>query len=250
MADITEPNNHSLQVKLPAYEGPLDLLLDLIKKNEMDIYNIPMAEVTRQYLDYLTQMKDLNIDIAGDFLVMAATLIYIKSKMLLPDDGAAEEEDGGQDPRAELVRKLLEYQAFKEVAHELGFLENERNRVFPRQVSDYIFQDLEQEPELEAFTSNFYDLLQAFYKVLKSVARDQFHEVFEQVVSIEEKLAQIKIIFQARGGELRFEELFDGVVSRNELIVTFLAVLEMVRQKIARVYQNGMFGEILLKQVN
>ena len=250
MADITEPNNNSLQVKLAAYEGPLDLLLDLIKKNEMDIYNIPMAEITQQYLDYLAQMQDLNIDIAGDFLVMAATLIYIKSKMLLPDDGVTEEDEGGQDPREELVRKLLEYQAFREVARELGFLENERSRIFTRQVSDYIFQDLEPEPELEGFTSNFYDLLQAFYKVLKSVARDQFHEVFEQVVTIEEKLTQIKVILQERGGELKFEDLFDGVVSRNELIVTFLAILEIVRQKIARVYQSQMFGEIRLKQVS
>ncbi len=242
-------NNHSLQVKLAAYEGPLDLLLDLIKKNEMDIYNIPIAEITRQYLDYLAQMQNLNIDIAGDFLVMAATLIYIKSKMLLPDDGVTEDDESGQDPRAELVRKLLEYQAFREVAHELGFLENERSKVFTRQISDYVFQDLEQEPELESFTSNFYDLLQAFYKVLKSVAHDQFHEVFEQVVSMEEKMAQIKNILQERG-ELKFEDLFGGVVSRNELIVTFLAILEIVRQKIARVYQPKMFGEIRLKQVS
>lgn len=238
----------SIQVKLPVYEGPLDLLLDLIKKNEMDIYNIPMAEITRQYLDYLTQMRGLNLEVAAEFLVMAATLIYIKSKMLLPDDGQTDEEETGEDPRQELVRKLLEYQAFREVARELGFLENERTKIFTRQISDYIFQDLETDTDIETFPSNVYDLLQAFYKVLKSCARDQFHEVFEQVVTIEEKIEQIKKLLQARG-EMRFVELFSGAISRLELIVTFLAVLEIVRQKIACVQQTETFGEIQLKRV-
>ncbi|MBI4549822.1 MAG: segregation/condensation protein A [Candidatus Omnitrophica bacterium] len=240
-----------MDVKLAVYEGPLDLLLDLIKKNEMDIYNIPMAEITRQYLDYLGQMQELNLDVASEFLVMAATLIYIKSKMLLPDDGLADETDeGGSDPREELVRKLLEYQAFREVARELGFLENERSKIFTRQISDYVFQDLEADSsELEGFSNNFYDLLQAFYKVLRSVARDSFHEVFEQVISIEEKMEQLKGKF-APEKEVSFLDLCSPGMSRNEIIVTFLAILELIRQKRIRFYQSENFGDIRLKQVN
>ena len=126
---------NSLHVKISVYDGPLDLLLDLIKKNEMDIYDIPIAEITRQYLESLAGMKQLDLEIAGEFIVMAATLIYIKSKMLLPQEKEEEDEDG-QDPRAELVRKLLEYQAFKEAAKELGILEGERGKIFTRRISD------------------------------------------------------------------------------------------------------------------
>jgi len=239
----------SIQVKLPVYEGPLDLLLDLIKKNEMNIYDIPMAEITAQYLTYLSQMRQLNLDIAGEFLVMAATLIYIKSKMLLPVDDGLEEDDQGGDPREELVRKLLEYQAFKEIAQELEFLEGERSKVFKRQLSDYIFQDLSEdagEPALEGFSNNLYDLLGAFYKVLKSVAKESFHEVFEQIITIEEKISQIKNLL-AVNQRANFIDLFRPGAKKNEIIVTFLAILEIVRQKIARVLQKGVFGEIFIE---
>jgi len=124
-----------LHVKIPVYDGPLDLLLDLIKKNEMNVYDIPVAEITKQYLDYLQVMKQLDLEVAGEFIVMAATLIFIKSKMLLPTEKDGEEEDG-TDPRAELVRKLLEYQAFKEAAKELGLLQTERGKMFTRQITD------------------------------------------------------------------------------------------------------------------
>lgn len=237
---------NSIQVKLQVYEGPLDLLLDLIKKNEMDIYNIPIAEITRQYLDHLSEMRELNLEVASEFLVMAATLIYIKSRMLLPDEGVGEEEDGGQDPREELVRKLLEYQAFREVARELGFLEGERSKVFTRQIADYVFQDLETDCDFEGFSSNLYDVLQAFYKVLKTCARDSLHEVFEQGVTIEEKIAQIRDLVSARR-ELSFSELFPSGAGRNELIVTFLALLELVKQRFVTVLQSQHFGEIHLR---
>ncbi|HNV85344.1 MAG TPA: segregation/condensation protein A [Candidatus Omnitrophota bacterium] len=248
---VAEPEaKNSIQVKLPVYEGPLDLLLDLIKKNEMNIYDIPMAEITAQYLEYLGQMRQLNLDIAGEFLVMAATLIYIKSKMLLPVEDGIEEDEQGGDPREELVRKLLEYQAFKEIAQELEFLEGERSKVFKRQLSDYIFQDLSEDSgggaELEGFSNNLYDLLEAFYKVLKSVAKESFHEVFEQIITIEEKIAQIKDILAAKR-QANFLELFRPGAKKNEIIVTFLAILEIVRQKIARVLQKGVFGEIMIE---
>ncbi len=237
-----------LQVKLPAYEGPFDLLFDLIKRNEMDIYNIQISEITRQYLEYLSQMKALNLEIAGEFLVMAATLIYIKSKMLLPNETVEEEEDG-VDPREELVRKLLEYQSFKEAAKNLGFLEFERGKIFTRQVSDYYLKDLTPEDAgIDTFSANLYDLFQAFHSVLSRVKKVEFHEVFEEVVTIEEKIEFIKNRLENQS-EIMFKQLFSENFTKNELIATFLALLEIVRSKYARVKQVGTFGEIAIQRV-
>lgn len=240
---------NAISIHLPVYDGPLDLLLDLIKENEVNIYDIPVAEIARQYIDYLNQMKEMNLDIAGEFLVMAATLLYIKSKMLLPDDNTEEEEEG-EDPRAELVRKLLEYQAFKEAAKELGLMELDRAKEFTRQISDYYFKDLEKdletEIEAEPIDANLYDLLQAFHKVLKEVSRENIHEVFEQVISIDQKIEYIRTIFKEKD-EVYFTDLFNNeTVTRNELIVSFLAVLEITKQRFVRVYQDSMFDEIRL----
>ncbi len=243
----------SLSVKLTAYEGPLDLLLDLIKKNEINIYDIPMIEITKQYLDYIDQMRQMDLDIAGDFLVMASTLLYIKSKMLLPEDDQDDDDEDGLDPRAELVRKLLEYQAFKEAAKELGIREAERNQIFTRQISDYYFGEDYKAPEVEEeFDADLYDLIQAFHHVLKTHSKEDVqHEVFEEVVSIEQKMDYIKdLIIEKK--EVLFSELFRGPASKNEIIATFLALLEIVKQKHVRVAQAGMFGEIKLvrKQLN
>ena len=238
-----------LVVNLPVYEGPLDLLLDLIKKNEMDIYNIPIAEITKEYLDYLNRMRQFDLEIAGEFLVMAATLVYIKSKMLLPPDESDTEENEGEDPRAELVRKLLEYQAFRGAAKELGFLEDERGKVFTRQIADYYLSHLSPEDiTIDTFSANLFDLLQAFRSVLKEVSKEHFHEVFEEVISIEEKIEEIKQVVAERGS-VHFRELFDQKVTKNVLIVTFLALLEIVRSKFARVSQEKQFGEILISKV-
>ncbi len=239
---------HPLQVKLPAYEGPFDLLLDLIKKNEMDIYNIQISEITRQYLDFLSQMKTLNLEIAGEFLVMAATLILIKSKMLLPNESLEEEEDG-VDPREELVRKLLEYQSFKEAAKNFGVLEFERGKIFTRQISDYYLKDLSPEDiGIDTFSANLYDLLQAFHSVLTQVKKVEFHEVFEEVITIEEKISFIKDRLAAQV-EIPFKQLVSEKFTKNELIVTFLALLEIVRSKFARVKQQESFGDILIQKI-
>jgi segregation and condensation protein A len=235
-----------MHVKLPVYEGPLDLLLDLIKKNEMDIYDIPMAEITRQYLDYLNQMKQLDLEIAGEFLVIASTLIYIKSKMLLPQDEEKEEEE--DDPRAELVRKLLEYQAFKEAARELSLLEGERGKIFTRQIADYYLADLDPgDVGIDTFSANLYDLISAFQQVITKNGRQEMHEVYEEVISIEEKMTQMKALLM-QNKRVAFSELFRGGWSRNELIATFLALLEIVRTKFARVLQEGQFEEILIER--
>lgn len=236
-----------MHVKLAVYDGPLDLLLDLIKKNEMDIYNIPIAEITRQYLDYLAQIKQLDLEVAGEFIVMAATLIYIKSRTLLPVDGTEEDEEGG-DPRAELVRKLLEYQAFKEAAKELGFLEDERGKIFTRQIADYYLTDLDAESlEIDTFSANLYDLLSAFQAVVTRAGRADLHEVYEEIISIEEKMMEIQGLLMEKRRVL-FSELFPKSRSRNELIATFLAVLEMVRTRFVRVAQEKQFGEIVIER--
>ncbi len=235
-------------VKISAYEGPFDLLLDLIKKNEMDILNIEISVITKQYLDYLKQMKEFDLEIAGEFLVMAATLIYIKSKMLLPLAENQDDEEG-EDPRSELVRKLLEYQAFREAAKNLGLLEDERGRVFTRQVADYYLSNLSPEDiQIDTFSANLFDLLNAFQSVLNGIAKDAIHEVFEEVISIEQKIEDVKKVLTERGS-VKFRELFGERFTKNELIATFLALLEIVRSKFAQVLQEKQFGDILIQRV-
>ncbi len=245
---MTDLPANPMHVKLSVYDGPLDLLLDLIKKNEMDIYDIPMAEITRQYLDYLNQMRQLDLEVAGEFLVIAATLIYIKSKMLLPQEDDEEDDELG-DPRAELVRRLLEYQAFKGAAKELGLLEDERGKMFTRQIADYYLTDLDsEEAGIDTFSANLYDLVSAFQKVLAKTGRTEMHEVYEEVVSIEEKMMQIKTLL-TENRRVLFSKLFSAHWTRNELIATFLAMLEIVRTRFARVRQETQYGEILIERL-
>lgn len=237
-----------LEVKLKTYEGPLDLLLDLIKKNEMDIYDIPMVEITRQYLDYLNTMKRLDLDIAGEYLVMAATLIHIKSKMLLPTE-KLDEDELEEDPRTELVRKLLEYRAFRTAAKELGMLETERGKVFTRQIADYYLESVDTESvELESFNADLYDLMQAFHNVLKNISKESFHEVFEEVVSIEEKTEEIKGVLNAKT-KTSFREILGKRFSKNDLIVTFLSILELIRMKFVKFQQTEVFSDILIEKI-
>ena len=238
----------AMHVKLEIYDGPLDLLLDLIKKNEMDIYNIQISEITRQYLQYLETLKSLDLEVAGEFIVMAATLIHIKSKTLLPQELEDESDESGEDPRNELVRKLLEYQAFKEAARELGFLQTERGKVFTRQITDYYLSDLNAEDVgIDTFSANFYDLIAAFQKVLSKHGREAMHEVYEQVVSIDEKILSIKGLLTERN-TVRFFDLFSERWTKNELIATFLALLEIVRMRIAIVKQDSQFEDIVLEK--
>jgi segregation and condensation protein A len=240
---MTEP----MKVKLPVYEGPLDLLLDLIEKNEMDITNIQISLVCQQYLDYLNQMRELNLEIAGDFLVMAATLLYIKSKMLLPPTEEEEKEEG-PDPRTVLIEKLLEYQAFKKAAQELGILETERGKLFTRQIADYYLQEIEfDEPEIDTFSANLYDLLQAFHQVLAKSSKDLVHEIYEEEISIEQKIEEIKHRLAAEN-RFAFSSLFAKPWTKNQLIATFLALLEIVRMKLVRIFQDQTFGEIMIER--
>jgi len=221
--------------------------LDLIKKNEMNVYDIPVAEITKQYLEYLQVMKQLDLEVAGEFIVMAATLIYIKSKLLLPADKEGEDEDGG-DPRAELVRKLLEYQAFKEAAKELGLLQTERGKMFTRQITDYYLGEIDPaDVGVDTFSANFFDLVVAFQNVLSKKEGPAQHEVFEETISIEEKMMQIQSYLTEKK-RVSFNDLFLERWTRNELIATFLAVLELVRTRFAWVRQDKHFGEIVIEK--
>ena len=237
-----ESSVDAMPVHLDNFEGPLDLLIHLIRKNELNIYDIPISLITRQYLDAIQLMQELNLDVAGEFLVMAATLIHIKSKMLLPRPETAAGVDGeGEDPRDALVRRLLEHQKFKAAAELLH--EREQLRAAQWQRPDERVAEIagdEYEPELEV---DLYSLLTAFQAVVQRAKhRPKVLLPPEQVpveVRIEQLLARLSE-HEACG----FEELFSDVDDRAGLIVTFLALLEMIRLKLVRVFQAGSFGPI------
>ena len=234
------------QVKVEAFEGPLDLLLHLIKKNEVDIYNIPIAAITRQYLDYIDLMKELNLDVAGEFIVMAATLIQIKSKMLLPptpDEEAAEEE---ADPRAELVRRLLEYQKYKDAAITLGQRELLGRDVFARKFVDpdlSAVQAEEDPAEVELF-----ELIEAFQRILARVPVEAFHEVGADGVSIADKIIEVLSLLEGEEA-VTFESLFSADVTREGVVVTFLAILELCKLKMIKISQAATHGAIWIMPV-
>lgn len=229
-------------VRLEVFEGPLDLLLHLIKKHELDIHDIPIALITKQYLEYLALMEEMQLDVAGDFLVMAATLIHIKSRALLPRP-APEQEEPEEDPREALVRRLVEHQKFKAAAELLHDRETVRSAQLSRpdeRIAALAGEGLDKEPELEV---DLFSLMTAFKAVIERARqRPQVYLPMEQM-SIEQRIEQLKV--RLAGVEaMGFEELFDDVAQRSDLIVTFLAILEMIRLKVLRVFQSGPGGAI------
>jgi segregation and condensation protein A len=229
------------KVKLEVFEGPLDLLLFLIKRDEIDIYDISIERITRQYLDYLQAFKELNIDIAGEFIVMAANLIYLKSRSLLPADQQPPEEDAEEDdPRWGLIRQLIEYKKFKEAAAQLHVRELEQESVFTR---DGGVESLSEGP-LRLGEVGIFQLINAFQNVIKRIeAREDLREIFGEHFTVSDK---IDVILQrlARDTQLRFSDLFSAIASRVEIVVTFLALLELIRLKQIRATQADPFGEI------
>src|SRR6058998_757450 len=229
------------KVKLEIFEGPLDLLLYLIKQDEIDIYDISLERITSQYLEYLQAFKKLNIELAGEFVVMAANLIYLKSRSLLPvDQQPPEEEAGEDDPRWELIRQLIEYKKFKEAAAELHLRELEQERIFAREGGP---SSALKEP-LRLGEVGIFQLINAFQTVIKRVeARHDVQEIFGERFSVSEK---IDIILKrvAGGAAVRFSDLFGAVISRVEVAVTFLALLELIRLKQVRAIQRSIFDEI------
>jgi segregation and condensation protein A len=229
------------KVRLEVFEGPLDLLLYLIKQDEIDIYDISLERITSQYLEYLQAFKELNIELAGEFIVMAANLIYLKSRRLLPLDQQPPEEDAGdEDPRWDLIRQLIEYKKFKEAAADLHFRELEQERIFPREATSPLAI---QEP-LRLGEVGIFQLISAFQTVIKRIeARQDVQEIFGERFSVSEKIDTI-LRRVASGNRIRFSDLFGAVVSRVEVVVTFLALLELIRLKQVRAVQKNVFEEI------
>jgi segregation and condensation protein A len=229
------------KVKLEIFEGPLDLLLYLIKQDEIDICDISLERITSQYLEYLRAFKELNIELAGEFIVMAANLIYLKSRSLLPIDQQPPEEDAGEDdPRWELIRQLIEYKKFKEAAGELHLRALEQERIFARDAGP---ASALQEP-LRLGEVGIFQLINAFQTVIRRIeARQDVQEIFGERFSVSEKIDAI-LQRVATGGRLRFSDLFGSIASRLEVVVTFLALLELIRLKQVRAVQKNMFEEI------
>jgi segregation and condensation protein A len=226
-----------INIKIPVFEGPFDLLLHLIRENKIDIYDIPIALITGQYLRYIEMMKELNLEIAGEFLVMAATLIHIKSRMLLPPDEEAPSEEQ-EDPRRDLVERLLEYQKFKEAAGDLRQKENEWMKVFHREP----LAEGEEEGELYLFDLSLFDLLDAFKKILDK-APPEVISITKETLTVKDSMSRIMEIIEGLEA-VRFEYLFKEGITRIQLIVTFVALLELIRLGLARAYQEKEFGNI------
>jgi segregation and condensation protein A len=236
-----EPLPGQPRVHLEIFEGPLDLLLFLIRKNEYDIFDIPIAEVTTQYLKYLDVLQELDLEIAGEFLVMAATLMKIKSHMLLPRQDEIEEEDE-EDPRAALIRQILEYQRYKEAAEELIERDHLGREVFARKFESPELTEA-QADESGYLEADLYDLIEAIRAVLKRLPERSAHIVRLEPYSIQERMTQLTNRLKSVTS-ITFDALFDGAADRIEVVTTFLALLEMIRQQLVSVYQADIGGTI------
>jgi len=253
--DVPRLPGDAFRVALPNFEGPLDLLLHLIREHRVDILDIPISLITEKYLEHLERMREINLDIAGEFLVMAATLAHLKSRMLLPRqeqsttpgselaEAVAEE---AEDPRAELVRRLLEYQKYKDAAEQLGRQDILDRDVFPRRVPLEAVPIPEEEVGLQEFS--VLKLIEALDRVLERLTPKLQHEVVRERVSLGEALQRIALRIKTEG-QVTFEALFSGSDeprTRQELVITFLAILEMVKRRLIRVSQEAPLAPIIL----
>jgi len=232
------------QVRIENFEGPLDLLLHLIKKNEINIYDIPIALIARQYLEYIEAMKSFNLNVAGDFLVMAATLLQIKSKMLLPVDEAAQDDEDGPDPREELVRRLLEYKAYKEAAYQLDGQEKMWRDIYSR--APGAPEPVESDDTLLDNVTLF-DLVDALQKILERNPEKKLLEIVPDNLTVRERMNVILELLEGKD-TISFADLFESASHRLVVIVTFLAMLELIRLRVTRVFQAESFGPILVSR--
>lgn len=237
-----------MQIKIDVFEGPLDLLLHLIKQLEVDIYDIPIAKITNQYLAYIHTLKILKLDVAGDYLLMAATLMAIKSQMLLPKPELNDEEDffeEGEDPRDALVDQLLEYQQYKKAASVLKIKEAERSLYFTKEPSD--LEDYQTHIELEPAKVNVIDLVLAFQGMLqkKKLKSPLQTKIVLEEVTMEEKMNAIRNQLILNDKPVLFTELFE-TVNRTEVVTTFLALLELIKNKEIDIKQEKAFDEIIV----
>jgi len=236
------------KVKLEVFEGPLDLLLYLIKRDEVDIYDISIERITKQYLSYLDAFQVLNIELAGEFIVMAANLLYIKSRTLLPVEQQMAEEDAEEDdPRWELIRQLIEYKKFKEAASLMRDQEAMQENLFARVP---VTPDLAPSENLLVDEVGIFDLIHAFQKILKRLEKkpEDLREIFAENFTVSDKIDHV-LRLTSSGVPIRFEELFADAAGRTEIVVTFLAMLELIRLKQLRVRQESMCTEIWIDRI-
>lgn len=231
--------------KLEKFEGPLDLLLYLIKKSEIDIYDIPIHEITEQYLQYINLMKKLDINLAAEFIIMAANLIYIKSKTLLPIESDIEEEYF-EDPRTELVNQLLEYQKFKNASAELEILEKKQSNLFFHSKNQIVLDFDDKENWVDV---NLFDLINIFNKLLNETGEDKKEYIMPESITVNMKIEEILLKLDYNP-EIGFTSLFDSNYNIWEFIITFLAILELVKQKFILTKQHKLFGDIKIIKRN
>lgn len=232
----------SYKIKLEIFEGPLDLLLYLIKKNDIDIKDIPITEITRQYMSFIDMMKMLDLEIVGDFLVMAATLMQIKSRMLLPPD-PNEENEVVEDPRDELVQRLEEYKRFKEMAETLQDKAKFRQDLFPRVVDEQRLNQIKEDAKEIYFEANLFDLITALTDALKKMPDDVLHEIIKEEFTVEQKIHEILHCLLDQSSVM-LNDLFAKSKTKSEVIVTFLAILELIRLKEIKVIQKKVFADV------
>ena len=231
----------SYKLHLDVFEGPLDLLLYLIKKDDIAICDIPIATITDQYMEYIEMMKLLDLEVVGEFLVMAATLMQIKSRMLLPPDPSEEKEE--EDPRDELVRRLQEYQIFKEIAERLKTKEIERQNFFPRQMPEDVKKELMDDSKEVYFEANLFDLISAFTKALSRFKEETIYQVTKEEFTVEQKIHEVLHLL-LRQPTVLINMLFEKAKNKMEVIVTFMAILELIRLREIKVMQKRLFADI------
>jgi len=230
------------KVELDIFEGPMDLLLYLIKKEEIDIYDIPIERITKQYMSYLDTFKLLNIGLAGEFLVMAANLCYIKSRMMLPKHVQPPEEDADEeDPRWDLIRQLIEYKKFKEAARKLGEREVNQQKHFSHKPDKIVAAGDEERPLDDGLS--IFDLIRAFQNILDRFNDEGLGEIVDDQYTVGDKIDHLLGLIPP-GGSMPFTALFQGATTKHEMIVTFLAVLELMKLNYFRVRQERILGEI------
>lgn len=242
-----------MNVKLETFEGPLDLLLHLIQKAEVDIYDIPVSQITEQYLLYLDSLQEAQLEVASEFLVMAATLLEIKSRMLLPKPPKLEEEypyEDEVDPRQELVERLLEYKKYKELAETLRDKEMERSLLYTREKTDLTpYLPMEKPNPVEGLT--VVDLIHAFQRTLRKMRKEaSFAKIRRDEISVSDRMTEVLELLQTQQGKCLFSQLFVDSFSREELVVTFLALLELMKVKSIVCYQHALFEEIVIERIS
>lgn len=233
----------SYRIDLENFEGPFDLLLYLIKKEEMNIYDIPIADITEQYMTYIDTIKILDLNNAGEFLVMAATLMHIKSKMLLPLEKVSMDEEFGSDPRDELVARLLEYKKYKEIASKLKNKEIEKSNLYQCKIS----QDKNTNNDETLFEATLFDLVTAFNQIYKAGTQEKVYEINRIIYRVEEKI-DFLLEMLIQNNDINLKKLFENCKQKLEIVVTFLALLELIKRKEVIAWQSKLFAEIWISK--